>query len=148
MNILSLLLVITQLVLILLIASPAQALMPKTLPAVLGCLLLSLGIAFFMWAAFSLKWKNLTAMPEPVRNGHLIEQGPYRYIRHPMYTALIVCAIGAAIGHGDGLKVLYVVLLIMVLWVKLRREETFLTAAYPAYASYMARTHALIPQLL
>ncbi len=87
-------------------------------------------------------------MPEPVRNGQLIEQGPYHYIRHPMYTALIICTIGAAIGHGELLRAFYVLLLMTVLWVKLKREEMFLTATYPGYAAYMHRTHALIPRLL
>lgn len=141
-------LVILQLTLIWLVASPIEELLPRSAISVTGLIFVALGILLFMWAAINLRWKNLTAMPEPVRNGQLIEHGPYHYIRHPMYTALIICAIGAAIGHGEVLKVFYVLLLMIVLWVKLKREETFLTDTYPGYASYMGRTHALIPQLL
>lgn len=145
---LSLFLVVAQLTLLWLIASPVTNLMPTTLATVVACVVISLGIGIFLWAVICWQWGNLTAMPEPAQDGHLIDQGPYRYIRHPMYTALIVCGIGAAIGHGGAIKLFYLVLLCIILWAKLRREENLLTVAYPEYAEYMCRTKALIPLLV
>lgn len=147
MNKQSLLLVISQLMLIGLLASPISKLMPYNFTTALGFVLLVAGFAIGIWAANSLTWRNFTVVPEPVQEGTLVSHGPYQYIRHPMYTALIVMGLGAAIAHGGMLKVLYLILLIVVLYFKIKREEHLLNSTYSAYTSYMERTDALLPRI-
>lgn len=148
MNKPSLFLVIAQIALIWLVITPVSRLFqPNSSSAIVGLILLAAGILIFVWAVVSLSLKNLTAMPEPVQNGKLVERGPYEYVRHPMYTALIVSSLGAVIGHGSVLKAIFLLLLVVVLWVKIQREEGFLIVKYPGYACYTARTKKLLPRL-
>ncbi len=147
MKIPSMLLVASQMILIGLLATPLNALMPHNLTTTAGFLLLVVGLLIVAWAAINLSWKNLSVMPEPVSKGTLIQRGPYQYIRHPMYTAVIVCGFGAFIAHGGIVKAVYLLLLIIVLCIKLKREESLLKTTYPDYSSYMDRTSALIPRV-
>ena len=145
MKIPSILLVALQMMFIVLLASPLSKFIPNTLPALSGLILLMGGILIALWAAFSLSRSNFTVMPEPVAQGTLVQRGPYRLIRHPMYTAVILCGIGAFIAHSSVLNAVYVVALIAVLCFKLKREESLLKVAYADYENYMSRTSALVP---
>lgn len=77
----------------------------------------------------------------------LIEQGLYRWLRHPAYSGLLLSFAGAGIAMGDGLALL--VLLLPVAYVMVQRidiEETELQAHFgQAYAEYCQRTDKLIP---
>jgi protein-S-isoprenylcysteine O-methyltransferase Ste14 len=77
----------------------------------------------------------------------LITSGPYAYIRHPIYTGLILAMVGSAIG----VNISWALLLIPVgayFTYSARREETVMLQLFPEqYAAYMARTGMLVPRL-
>ena len=77
----------------------------------------------------------------------LIRHGPYRYVRHPMYLAVLLFGTGVAIGFADAWRWGVLALLAVVLHFKARFEERALLALHPDYADYMRRTPALIPLL-
>jgi len=92
---------------------------------------------------------NLTPYPSPKHGAELIERGPYRLVRHPIYGGLVLGAAGISLldGNAGGLTV---TLGLLVLFVgKSEFEEERLLARFPAYGEYRARVRwRLIPLLV
>lgn len=86
-------------------------------------------------------------MPEPVNQGTLIRSGPYRFIRHPMYTAVLLLCGGFVLITPKLLSAALFGLLVITLLLKIKREETLLAMAYPEYPDYQQSTGALLPPL-
>ena len=103
------------------------------------------GLVTLIWARMTLgsNWSAAVTF----REGHeLIERGPYRFVRHPIYTGLLLMVAGTATVLGNSSGLLSLVICFLGHWWKLRREEALLTRHFPdTYPSYMARTKALIP---
>ena len=75
----------------------------------------------------------------------LLEQGAYRFVRHPIYSGILQLAIGWALFVNGWLTLLYTAILFMVFDRKLRREEEILRRTFPGYTAYAARVRRLIP---
>ncbi len=103
-----------------------------------------LGIIGILISGASLR-KSLTAVPIPKSNGKLSTTGLYRYVRHPMYTSVLLFAIGIAIGSGTIVKYLLVTALYFLFYAKSKYEEIFLKIKYPEYAEYALRIPRFIP---
>ncbi|HUB09389.1 MAG TPA: isoprenylcysteine carboxylmethyltransferase family protein [Myxococcales bacterium] len=82
-----------------------------------------------------------------VKEGHeLVVRGPYRLVRHPIYTGLLLAFLGTAILHAQAADFAGVAIFAFAYVAKLREEERFMQAEFgEAYASYRARVKALIP---
>ncbi len=72
-------------------------------------------------------------------------RGPYRVIRHPMYTSLLLGGAALLIMHFSMERLLILLLLATVLIVKLNFEERLLCEKFPGYREYMRRTSRLFP---
>ncbi|MEO8272516.1 MAG: isoprenylcysteine carboxylmethyltransferase family protein [Chloroflexota bacterium] len=90
---------------------------------------------------------SLSALPQPLPDAQLVERGPYRFVRHPIYGGLILGAIGLGVITPWIGTYISVALLAVVLDLKRRREEAWLGERFPGYAAYRSRTKALIPFL-
>lgn len=106
------------------------------------------GIGWCWWARRHLGrfWSDRVTRKE----GHrVVESGPYRLVRHPMYTGFIVMYLGLALLCGSALALLGAALMTTGLWLKARLEEQFLSEELGAraYADYQARTPMLVPRL-
>ena len=112
-----------------------------------GCALCILGLAFAVWARVALgrNWgMPMTERVEP----ELIVSGPYRFIRHPIYSGLILAMIGTVL-VTNVLGVVLVVLLGGSFVYSATVEERNLLAAFPTeYPAYRQRTKMLVPFLL
>jgi protein-S-isoprenylcysteine O-methyltransferase Ste14 len=105
----------------------------------------ALGLMILIWGRTSLagNWSADVVLKE---DHELIEKGPYRYVRHPIYTGFILMAIGGVLLWGTVMASVIMCLLPVVLWQKLSQEERLLTKAFPdAYPRYKARVKALVP---
>jgi protein-S-isoprenylcysteine O-methyltransferase Ste14 len=80
------------------------------------------------------------ATVEVVSDQKVITTGPYRFVRHPMYTGLLVLLFGTPLALGSWWGLLMVVPMTLVLALRIRYEEQLLTANLPGYAEY-CRTH-------
>lgn len=106
------------------------------------------GIAFTVWARITLG-RNWSAEVTFKQGHELIESGPYALARHPIYTGIIVMALGTAINYGRAIGFPLFVGLCGGLWWKARQEERIMSKHFPdAYADYRRRVHAIIPFVL
>jgi protein-S-isoprenylcysteine O-methyltransferase Ste14 len=114
---------------------------------ILADLLVLLGLFITLWARVTLggNWSARVALKV---NHELIQSGPYRLVRHPIYSGLLLMVLGTAILAGTLSGFAALLLCGAVFWVKLRQEEALLTEHLPGYAEYQRRTKALVPFIL
>ena len=108
-------------------------------------LLLSVSAVLAMWAMVVMKLGNFNVVPTPVSRGRLATQGPYRLIRHPMYTAVFIYAAALLAGQFDYVKLFISMMLLAGLVIKMLHEENLLCSHYPGYRAYMDGTKRIIP---
>ncbi len=104
-------------------------------------------VALGSWALSVNRPGNFNIRPLPREGGHLVQHGPYRWIRHPMYSALLLGGVAAARLSGDGSAWLVLAALAVVLRIKSAVEERGMIARYPAYQDYQRRTRRFVPGL-
>ncbi|GAB4518492.1 MAG: hypothetical protein OHK0046_26170 [Anaerolineae bacterium] len=85
--------------------------------------------------------------PEPNNRVPLVQSGLYRTIRHPIYTGVLIAALGVGIAHGSLLVLAISLVFIPFFTFKSRFEEQLLKTAYPEYPDYMQRTGRFVPPL-
>ncbi len=105
-----------------------------------------LALAFWAFAVMTLAQRRLVRIsPDPTGHSTLVRSGPYRWIRHPMYTSILVLVGASAADWGSGTGWALLAALAGVLWSKLSFEERLLLAAFPDYAEYRAQSWRLLP---
>lgn len=107
-----------------------------------------LGVCVGVWALLTMKLRNLSALPEIKTNSPLQTGGPYQWIRHPMYSALLVVTLALVLEAFSYWRGLTWLVLFVDLWFKLRFEEMLLVETFPQYRDYQTKTHKLIPWVL
>jgi protein-S-isoprenylcysteine O-methyltransferase Ste14 len=104
---------------------------------VVGLVMLGAGLLGFVWAVRALG-DSLTPYPRPPKDGVLVEAGPYRLVRHPVYVAGSLVFLGAALAASVAATI--GALLLALLWhFKARVEERHLSERFPGYAAYKRR---------
>jgi protein-S-isoprenylcysteine O-methyltransferase Ste14 len=88
---------------------------------------------------------NLSPLPHPKAHATLVQSGPYRLVRHPMYAGGIVLAYGWAFAVQGWLTFVYASVLLVFFDLKSAHEEEWLLARFPEYADYQRRVRKLIP---
>jgi protein-S-isoprenylcysteine O-methyltransferase Ste14 len=103
---------------------------------------------FYLFARFYLG--RLWSGAITIMNDHeLIQTGPYRFLRHPMYTGMLGMFAGTAIVSGQYHAVIGLAVGVIAYWRKIRIEDAILSAEFgTAYEAYRKRTAALIPWIL
>jgi protein-S-isoprenylcysteine O-methyltransferase Ste14 len=90
---------------------------------------------------------NLTPLPFPRPQATLVQTGPYRLVRHPMYGGGIVLAYGWALVVHGWLTLCYATVLFIFADIKAAREERWLVDRFPDYPDYQQRVRKLIPYI-
>jgi len=112
-----------------------------------GVALTYVGAAIAIWARFILadNWSGRIT----VKVGHqLIRTGPYAYVRHPIYTGILLSGIGTALVVGQWRAVAAIPLIAIAFTMKAKREEAYMTAEFgEGYAQYRQSTGFLLPRL-
>lgn len=107
-----------------------------------------LGLLVALWSRWTLagNWSSTVTF----KKGHeLVEAGPYRFARHPIYTGILLMCLASAIAAGRLRSWLGFLFLCAGLWIKLKQEESLLVRHFPdEYPSYRTRVKALVPFLL
>lgn len=105
------------------------------------------GLAVALWSRWTLagNWSSDVRFKE----GHqLIRRGPYRFVRHPIYTAILLMCAAPAIEYGRLHHWLGLALVCAGFWVKLKQEESLMLQHFPEYADYRKEVKALVPYLI
>jgi protein-S-isoprenylcysteine O-methyltransferase Ste14 len=89
--------------------------------------------------------RHLTPLITPKEGSTLREDGPYRIVRHPIYSGLVQMAMGWGLWQGGWVTLFFALLLLLLFDRKARREERFLLQAFPDYEAYARRVRRLIP---
>ena len=113
---------------------------------ILGVIICGLSVAFAIWAKMHLG-KNW-GMPMSDKVGaELITTGPYRYVRHPIYTGVTFAMLGSALAIGAWWLLLYVFVISYFIY-SAKVEERIMLEKFPTlYPDYMKRTKMIIPFL-
>ena len=114
------------------------------LAAVVGSVILLSGSLLFISGILRLG-ANLTALPYPKPESTLIVTGPYRIVRHPMYSGAILAAFGWALLIHSWLAIVIALVLFILFDLKSRREEAWLKEKFPDYVAYQQRVRKLVP---
>jgi protein-S-isoprenylcysteine O-methyltransferase Ste14 len=81
-------------------------------------------------------------------NHELIQRGPYRLVRHPIFSGLLLMILGTAILAGQISGFIALAICFCGFWVKLRQEEALLSKNLIGYSEYTRHTKALVPFIL
>jgi protein-S-isoprenylcysteine O-methyltransferase Ste14 len=123
-------------------------LLPHTFQIVgIGFVVTVLGLAVALWARAKLG-TNWSADVTYKKDHELIQTGPYAYVRHPIYSGLLLMLIGTALAAGYLGAVVAVPLALGSFVIKLRLEERLMQKHFKGeYETYRKRVGALIPHL-
>jgi protein-S-isoprenylcysteine O-methyltransferase Ste14 len=116
--------------------------------SVLATSLVVLGAAFAIWARLTIgaNWSGSVTLKQ---DHELIVGGPYRVVRHPIYTGLLAMGIGTVIMSAEPFGLLALGVAMAVLAVKIPQEEKLMTETFPdQYPQYRRRVKAIIPFLV
>ena len=113
-----------------------------------GILICVLGLFITLWARWTLagNWSSDVTF----KQGHeLIRSGPYQFVRHPIYTGLLLMCLGTALPAGKLHSWLAVPVMALAFWIKLTQEERLLLRHFPNdYPAYQKQVKALVPFIL
>jgi protein-S-isoprenylcysteine O-methyltransferase Ste14 len=120
---------------------------PLPLPVVVGGLLVAAGVVLGLAAGRRLG-AALTPTPVPITGAGLRTSGAYRYVRHPIYSAVLLAVLGYVIALGSGWGWAWAALIGVFFLVKSRWEDRLLHAEYgDEWAEWAARTGAIVPRI-
>lgn len=112
----------------------------------LGVAVFALSVAWLIWMFVSLG-ANLTDTVQTRRNARFVEHGPYRYVRNPMYTGILMFGLSLGLALGTWLLPLAALCMFLTLARRTRIEEAYLLDRFGAqYQDYMARVGRFFPR--
>lgn len=127
------------------VAPLGERFLSGTWPFWLGALLTLAGLLFAVWARIHLG-TNWSASIQVKQDHQLITSGPYRFVRHPIYSGLLMAFVGSALARADWRAVVAVVIALSAIWRKLSIEEQRMREQFGrAYDEYATRVPALLP---
>jgi protein-S-isoprenylcysteine O-methyltransferase Ste14 len=106
------------------------------------------GLLFTVWARLALgsNWSGSVTIKT---NHQLIRRGPYRYVRHPIYTGMLTALLSTAVTQRLLSGLLGFVIVLFALYRKARREEAFLAQEFgESYTQYRQHTGMFLPRIL
>jgi protein-S-isoprenylcysteine O-methyltransferase Ste14 len=122
--------------------------MPRTAFAKsLGVAICALGVIAAIWSRKTLgdDWSQDIELKQGRK---LVQRGPYRLVRHPIYTCHLLMGLGTAIVSGSLVGFAELWCLFVGFWIKLKQEEVLFLTCFPEeYPAYKARVRALVPFL-
>lgn len=111
----------------------------------IGVVLIFLAVAAVLLSFSGLR-RSLTASPIPKADGQLVTGGLYRFVRHPIYSAILLAAFGVLLDAGYWPQLPIALMLYLLLNQKANFEEELLLKRYPDYPKYQRSTPRFFPR--
>ncbi len=90
---------------------------------------------------------HLSPFPSPLPGSKLIENGVYKFIRHPIYSGILFALFGFGFLAHSGYKLAIAVILYFLFYLKTKYEEKRLLEVFPGYSDYQKRTGRFFPRI-
>lgn len=114
-------------------------------PSIISFILAAGAILLGLAAMLAMTKPTLTMMPEIARGAELSTTGLYKYIRHPMYVALMILGLAMFVQDITFLRLVVYLMLVVILVLKANYEERLLANHYPKYRAYQKKTKRFLP---
>jgi protein-S-isoprenylcysteine O-methyltransferase Ste14 len=103
-----------------------------------------IGIAGLVFSVYSLRilGRSFSVIPQA---RVVVMNGPYKHLRHPLYTAEIITVVGFVLAHLSVEAVVILITFVLLQFYRAVCEETILASTFPAYADYLSATHRFLP---
>jgi len=111
-------------------------------PAVIG--VQAAAVAVFLWARWTFGIRSFHAAANPTEGG-LVTTGPYRYVRHPIYAAIVLFAAAGVAARPSWPAAGFGALVLAGAFTRALAEERLVTERYPEYRDYARRTRRFVP---
>ena len=105
------------------------------------------GVAVGLYTLLHNRLGNFGVYPEPLGHAELVTSGPYKWVRHPMYLAVLLFMLGIAMYNGHLLNQLSLVTLTFAIVGKMNKEEAYLREHFSEYGDYCCNNKRLVPFL-
>lgn len=102
--------------------------------------------ALMVWARLTFGHRSFHAAANPTAGG-LVTTGPYRFIRHPIYTAVCLFGWTGILMHWSLINVLLGILLLAAAVARMLCEEHLMIEIYPEYRGYAQTTRRMVPYI-
>jgi protein-S-isoprenylcysteine O-methyltransferase Ste14 len=122
-----------------------QLFLVTTPVALAGLVAVLVGVVFSIWARIMLgrNWSNFVTVKE---DHTLVRSGPYRIVRHPIYSGILLGMLGSALQRGEMRSFVGVLICGLSFWLKTRGEEQFMVQRFgDEYLQYCRKVKALAP---
>lgn len=107
----------------------------------------ALGVGLWSWAILTMKLSRVSIRPEVLEHAELVTTGPFRWMRHPMYSGLALFLLPCVFTPFHVWQFPLWLVLLGVLVAKAGLEERLLAEQFPGYADYRRRTKRFVPFL-
>jgi protein-S-isoprenylcysteine O-methyltransferase Ste14 len=104
-----------------------------------------ISIILGFWAIFVTNPQTINVFPDVRKEATFVGIGPYRYIRHPMYLAVILLSLSLTLEKSTLFRIIVLLVLIADLLYKIEYEEKILMNSFKEYKEYRTHTKKLIP---
>jgi len=115
---------------------------------ILGLVLALGGATLSEWSLMQHGW-SVSPFPRPVDDAHLVSSGPYRYVRHPMYSGIVLFTLGVGLAYANPAVLLASFTFLVFFMAKTGHEEAMLVESVPGYRTYRSEVPwRLIPFMM
>lgn len=111
-------------------------------------ILVFFGLLLGFWAFWLFRNSKFRITPDVAEGAKLITQGPFKYIRHPMYSAVLLICLGLMLSNINVLSLVLYILLLIDLVIKINYEEKSLASNFSEYKDYLKKTKRIIPFII
>ncbi|NRD24587.1 isoprenylcysteine carboxylmethyltransferase family protein [Winogradskyella litoriviva] len=104
----------------------------------------SASVVLMIWSRITFGIKSFNASSNTIKE-KLVTNGPYKWLRHPIYAAIIYFFIGCLIAYPNIKTLIAVIVIVICTYVRMLLEEKELLIAFKDYAQYSKKVKRIIP---
>jgi len=116
--------------------------------SIMSMLIFAVGAVLGIWALFHNKLGNFNIQPKMKEGALLVTTGIYAFVRHPMYLSVLVMMFAFLLGSSSAIQSFLFLTLVVVLYLKAKREESIWKKESQEYEAYIEKTKLFLPFVL